>query len=177
LVVIQAGVLQLKVGEGGAIEAKPVCMPKGGKTMTKFEESTLIDRPVEAVWKYLSTIENMPKWDRGVIEARQTSEGPMGVGSTVQIVRQFLGRRRIGSFRVADVVPNRTVAIQASAKWITAQIRYTFEPVDGATRMTSAGEVELGGWLKLITPILIPMLERDGRADMANVKRLMEAPA
>ncbi len=128
--------------------------------MTKVEESIIINRPVEAVWKFLSNIENMPKWDRGVIEARQTSEGPMGVGSTVQIVRQFFGRRRIGSFRVSDVVPNRTVAIQANAKWLTAQVRHTFEPVDGATRMTSAGEVALGGWWKWITPILIPMLER-----------------
>ena len=145
--------------------------------MIKFEESILINRPVEAVWKFLTTIENMPKWDRGVIEARQTSEGPMGVGSTVQIVRQFLGRRRIGIFRVSDVVPNRTVAIQASAMGLTAQVRYTLEAVSDATRMTSAGEVGLGGWLQLIAPIVIPMLARDGRDDLANVKRVLEATA
>jgi carbon monoxide dehydrogenase subunit G len=162
---------------GGAIEAPPVPMPKGGNTMTKFEESIIINRPVEEVWKFLGNVENMPKWDRGVLEAKQISEGPMGVGSTVQIVRQFFGRRRIGNFRVTDAVPNRTVAIQAKAKWITGQVRYSFEPVGGATRMTSTGEVELGGWLKLIAPILIPMLKRDGREDLANVKRVMEAPA
>jgi uncharacterized protein YndB with AHSA1/START domain len=165
------------MGAGDVIEAKRVGIPKGDSTMIKFEESILINRPVEVVWKFLSTIENMPKWDRGVLAARQTSHGPMGVGSTVQIVRQFLGRRRIGSFRVSDVVPNRTVAIQASAKGLTAQVRYTFEPVAGATRMTSAGEIALAGWWKLIGPIVIPMLARDGRDDLANVKRVLEAPA
>jgi uncharacterized protein YndB with AHSA1/START domain len=145
--------------------------------MTKYEVSILIHRPVEAVWEFLSNIENMPKWDRGVLEARQTSEGPMGVGSTVQIVRQFFGRRRIGSFRVLDVVPNKTVAIEASAKWITGRVRYTFAPEGGATRMISDGEVVLGGWWRLMAPLLIPMLDRDGRDDLANVKRVLEAPA
>ena len=145
--------------------------------MTKFEKRILINRPVEEVWKFISNIENMPRWDRGVLEARQTSEGPMGVGSTVQVVRQFLGRRRIGNFRVADVVPNRTVAIQAGGMGVRGEVRYTFEPVEGGTRMTSSAEVVFGGWLKLITPIIRPMLERDGRDDLANVKRVMEASA
>jgi hypothetical protein len=38
-------------------------------------------------------------------------------------------------------------------------------------------EIELGGFWKLITPILMPMLERDGPEDMANIKRLIEVPA
>ena len=101
----------------------------------------------------------------------------MGVGSTVQVVRQFLGRRRIANFRVADVVPNRTVAIQAGGMGVSGNVRYTFEPVEGGTRMTSSAEVVLGGWLKLITPIIMPMLERDGRDDLANVKRVVEASA
>jgi len=145
--------------------------------MTKSEKRILINRPVEEVWKFISNIENMPKWDRGVLEARQTSEGPMGVGSTVQVVRQFLGRRRIANFRVADVVPNRTVAIQAGGMGVSGNVRYTFEPVEGGTRMTSSAEVVLGGWLKLITPIIMPMLERDGWDDLANVKRVVEASA
>ena len=145
--------------------------------MPKFEKRIFINRPVEAVWKFVSNIENMPNWDRGVLEARQTSEGPMGVGSTVQVVRQFLGRRRIAHFRVVDVVPNRTVAIQAGGAGITGKVRYTFEPVEGGTRMTSSAEVVLGGWLKLIAPIIRPMLERDGRDDLANVKRVVEALA
>jgi hypothetical protein len=52
-----------------------------------------------------------------------------------------------------------------------------FEPVEGGTRLTGTLEAELRGWLKLMTPIFIPMMERDGREDMANVKRIMEAPA
>ncbi len=145
--------------------------------MIKMEQSIIINRPVEEVWKFLSNIENATKWDRGVLEARQTSEGPIGVGSTLQTRRQMLGWQRIGKLRVSEYVPNRTIALQARLGAMTAQIRYAFEPVEGRTRLTGTSEIELGGWWKLITPLLSPMLERDGREDMANIKRIMEAPA
>ena len=51
---------------------------------------------------------------------------------------------------------------------------FTFESVEDGTRLTHPSEIELGGLWKLITPILIPMLERDGQEDMANIKRLIE---
>lgn len=143
--------------------------------MNKIEKTILINRSAEEVWKFMSKVENMPKWDRGVLEARQTSEDPAGVGSTIQVVRQFLGRRRIATLRVSEYVPNQSLAVQASRGQITGHVRYTFEPVERGTRMTSTAEVMLGGWWKLITPLLVPMLETDGRDDLANVKRVMEA--
>jgi len=145
--------------------------------MIKFEHSIIINRPLDEVWNYLSNVENMPKWDRGVLEAKQTSEGLPGVGSTVQTRRQLLGWQRIGKLRISEYVPNKIISLQGSLGSMTAQIRYAFEPVEGGTRMTGTSEVELGGLWKLITPILTPMLERDGREDLANVKRIMEAPA
>ena len=146
--------------------------------MIKIEKSIIINRPVEEVWKFMSNIENATKWDRGVLEAKQTSEGPIGVGSTLQTRRQMLGRQRIGKLRVSEYVPNKIIALQASLGQIAAaQIRYSFEPVEDRTRMTSTAEVELHGAWRLIAPLLSPMLERDGREDMANIKRIMEVPA
>ena len=145
--------------------------------MIKFEKSIIINRPVEEVWKFFGNVENVPKWDRGVLEARQTSEGPIGVGSTAQTRRQLLGWQRIGKLRISEYVPNKIISLQGSLGSMTAQIRYAFEPVEGGTRMTGTSEVELGGLWKLITPILTPMLERDGREDMANIKRLIEVPS
>jgi carbon monoxide dehydrogenase subunit G len=160
-----------------AVETNLVLMPEGGITMIKMEQSIIINRPVEEVWKFMSNIENATKWDRGVLEAKQTSEGPIGVGSTLQTRRQMLGRQRIGKYQVLEFVPNRILVLQGSLGRSTAQIRYTFEPLEGGTRLTGTLEAELRGWLKLMTPIFIPMMERDGREDMANVKRIMEAPA
>jgi uncharacterized protein YndB with AHSA1/START domain len=142
--------------------------------MIKIEKNIIINRSVEEVWKFLSNVENMPKWDRGVLEARQTSEGLPGVGSTMQIRRQFFGRQRIVKIRVSEYVLNRRIALQGNIGAITVQTGFTFEPVEAGTRLTQPSEIEIGGWWKWITPILLSMLNRDGGEDLANLKRIIE---
>jgi uncharacterized protein YndB with AHSA1/START domain len=144
--------------------------------MIKIEKSIIINRPIEDVWKFISNVENIPKWNRGTRKGRVTSDGSIAVGSTVQYLRQFLGRQMIVKLRVSEYVLNRMIALQLSAGRVTAQTGFTFESVEGGTRLIHPSEIELGGFWKLITPILMPMLERDGREDMANIKRLIEVP-
>ena len=145
--------------------------------MIRFEHSIIINRTVDEVWKFLSNFENFPKWDRGVHEVRQTSKGPIGVGSTLQSVRLFLGWPGIGEFTISEYEPNRVLGLQGRAGSSAGNVRYTFEPVAGGTRMAETGEVEIGGWWKWAIPILTPIVERDVRDDLANVKRIMEASA
>ncbi len=57
---------------------------------------------------------------------------------------------------------------------MTAQIRYTFEPAGDGTKLTGSAEIEVNGWFKLLTPIIIGMGNRDNEADLANVKRKLE---
>lgn len=43
---------------------------------------------------------------RGVLEARQTSDGAIGVGSTLQTVVKAFGRRRSADYLVTEYEPN-----------------------------------------------------------------------
>ncbi len=54
--------------------------------MIRGEGNMIIYRPIEAVWNFLTDLENYPKWHKGMAEARKTSEGPMGVGTTMWLV-------------------------------------------------------------------------------------------
>ncbi len=144
--------------------------------MIKIEQSVIIHRPVEEVWQFMSNVENVTKWDRGVLQARQTSEGPLGVGSTLQTVRQFFARRRTGSYLVTEYEPNRKITLKATLGPMTGQVRYSVEPAGAGTRLACSAELgEIVGLYKLLAPILVRMLKRDGEADLANVKRIMEA--
>ncbi|MGH9003982.1 MAG: SRPBCC family protein, partial [Acidimicrobiia bacterium] len=78
--------------------------------MIKLAQSVSINRPVEEVWKFISNFENTTRWSRGVLEARQTSEGPLGVGSTLQTVVRAFGRRRTASYLVTEYEPNSAFA-------------------------------------------------------------------
>lgn len=60
--------------------------------MTEIETSVVINRSRKEVFEFISNWANNPQWESGVLEAGQTSEGAMGVGTTVREVRKFLGR-------------------------------------------------------------------------------------
>jgi uncharacterized membrane protein len=66
---------------------------KGEREMAKVEASVVVNRPVEEVFTFMRDIKNWLKWQSGMLEAEQSSEGPVGVGTTYQGVNQFLGRR------------------------------------------------------------------------------------
>jgi len=36
----------------------------------KIKASAIVERPVEEVWKFMTDLENTPKWDPGVLEVK-----------------------------------------------------------------------------------------------------------
>jgi len=56
--------------------------------MLEFENTVYIDRPVDEVFSFLSDFENIPKWNYYVLEVRQRSESPIGIGTTYHQVRK-----------------------------------------------------------------------------------------
>ena len=61
--------------------------------MATFETTVLIARPIEDVFAFLSDLENVPKWNYGIVETRKISEGPIGVGTVDQQVRSVPSQR------------------------------------------------------------------------------------
>jgi len=143
----------------------------------KIETSIVINRPLEEVFAVLSNIENNPKWSSAFLEAKKTSAGPIGVGTTWRVVQKALGQRIEGEAEVTEYEPNRKCALKSRSGPIPAKIRQTFEPVEGSTRVSVVFEAEPGGFFKLAEPLVMSMLKRTLETDFANVKDLMEAHA
>jgi uncharacterized membrane protein len=74
----------------------------------EFENTIHFDRPVDEVFAFLSDFENIPKWNYYVLEVRQLSESPIGVGTTYHQVRKSDQQ----DFRIIEFEPNHTVAVK-----------------------------------------------------------------
>jgi uncharacterized membrane protein len=145
--------------------------------MAKLELSVVINRPAEEVLAFLSNPENSPKWSSGSGEAKITSAGPMGVGTTYRTVRTVLGRRIEGENEFTAYEPNRSYATKSTSGPVPMESRVTFERVEGGTRVTGTLVGEPGGFFKLAEPLLVSMIKRQLDADLGNLKDLMEAHA
>lgn len=145
--------------------------------MVKVETSVVINRPIAEVFAFVTNPENSPQWESGLLETGKMSKGPMGVGTTWQEVRQFLGRRIKSTDEVTEYEPNKKFSFKSTSGPFPVEGGYTFESVEGGTRVTVTGQGETGGFFKLADPIVARMVKRQVEADSANLKELLEAQA
>lgn len=143
--------------------------------MIEIRNSLRINRPVEDVFAFVTKVENLPKWAGPVTEARQTSEGPVSVGTTQIQVAQFLGRRAESSQEVTEYELNKKFSSKTTSGPLPIEVHYTFEPVDGGTRLQLEGNVEAGGFFRLAESVVGRMLQRQTDADAQTLKELLEA--
>lgn len=143
--------------------------------MFKVEGTVVINRPIEEVFAFLAKQSNSSQWRGSVLESKQTSEGPVGVGTTGQVTSQFLGRRTESTWEVTEYELNRKTALRSTSGPIPYEQSATFESVDEGTKVTLVAEYEVGGFFKLAEPIVARMGERQAETDFANLKDLVEA--
>jgi len=142
--------------------------------MIKINLSVVIRRPIEEVFAYSNDISHWAEWNVGLIEV-SAREGPLHVGTRIREVFKFLGRRIESTFEVVEYEPNRQVTYRTVAGPIPMTGTQTYEPVEGATKLTMIGEGEAGGFFKLADPIVAQMIRRQSQTALENLRDLLEA--
>ncbi len=143
--------------------------------MTKLEQSVVINRPIEEVFAFVADIEKSPQWMSELVEAKQTSEGPVGVGTTFSAVATPLGRRAESTQEVTEYEPSSKFAIKSTSGPVASEDEYTFESVAGGTKVTRVVNAEMAGFFKLAEPLVVRMMGRQFKTNFAHLKDLLEA--
>ena len=145
--------------------------------MIRVETSVVIDRLPDEVFAYISNFENNPKWQSGMQQAKFTSEGPLGVGSTYTQVAKFLGRRIQSTFEVLEYEPERMVKATTTSGSFPITFTRLVEPVEGGTQVAAIIEGDASGFFKLAEPLMARLVQRSVDADYANLKHILETQA
>jgi uncharacterized membrane protein len=109
--------------------------------MLEFENTIRIDRPLDEVFAFLSDFENIPKWNYYVLEVRQLSEGPTGIGTTYHQVRKTDQQ----DFRIIAFEPNHTVAVKTLPQSSPGfERRFTLYEEGDTTRIRDQWKLDTG---------------------------------
>jgi uncharacterized membrane protein len=141
----------------------------------RVETSVFVRRPPEQVFAFISNFENNPEWQSGMVAARFTSEGPLGVGSTYTQVAKFLGRRVESTFEVIAYQPGRMVKATSTSGSFPITFTRFVEPQEGGCQVTAIVEGDASGFFRLAEPLLAGMVRRSIKADYVNLKAMLEA--
>src|SRR2546422_4489396 len=123
--------------------------------------SAMVDRPIDEVWAALVDFFNAPRIGRreGLLAIRQTSRGPIGVGSTYSERRVILGFETRLTARITEWDPPRLVATTMEGRPFRSLVsRFTLEAGPDGTTLVSSIDMELQPALKLLWPIIGPFI-------------------
>ena len=143
--------------------------------MARAEVTVAIKRPAADVFACLIDIDRGTEWQAELVEAKQTSSGPFGVGTTIQEVRRFIGRQIESTVQITEFEPGRKMSFESTSGPIPIRGNHTLEPVDGGTSLNLAIEAELTGVLKMAEPMVVNTAKKQITADLAKLKELLEA--
>ncbi len=143
--------------------------------MTRVATSVVINRPPEEVFEFISNFENNPRWQSGMREARITSEGPLGVGTTYSQVAKFLGRRVESTFEVIEYEPHTMVKGRSTSGSFPITFTRSVAASPQGTMVTAVIEGDASGFFRLAGPILNRMVQRQVSGDYTNLKELLES--
>jgi uncharacterized protein YndB with AHSA1/START domain len=135
---------------------------------------TIIERPVEEVSAYAADPTNAPTWYVNIDSVEWRTDPPVQVGSEMDFVARFLGRRMAYTYRVTDLVQGERLVMSTERGPFPMETTYTWEAVDRGTRMTLRNTGLPSGFARLGAAVMEKAMRRTTTKDLARLKAILE---
>jgi uncharacterized protein YndB with AHSA1/START domain len=145
-----------------------------GMGVTNFETSVRIERPIEAVFDYVSDPSTFPRWNSAVQSVKETSSGAAGVGATYLMERELPDGRAENDLEVVEINRPSLFVIRTTSGPTPFLYRYVLTDEQSSTLLELAAEVELGGLAGALGPLASRAVKRGVDSNFADLKRILE---
>ena len=142
---------------------------------TDVRAETVIARPRSEVAAYVTDWNNDPTWIRALTDVRLVTDGPLRVGSQVERVARFLGKRIEYVNEVVELEPDRRLVMRSVKAPFPMTVTYEFEDADDGTRVRIRTEGDASGFYRLAGPLMARAVKRGIDGDLEQLKAVLEA--
>ncbi len=145
--------------------------------MFRISQSLEFDHSADHVWPYLIAFEQVPLWERGVLEVRQTTPGAPGLGTEIVARRQYGGRESTVAGRIVRWEAGRSAAMELGGGPLSdVVVEYSVDPIDHRRSLVAyRAEGRLGGALRLLQPLVAALGRREARRNLASLRARIDA--
>jgi uncharacterized membrane protein len=148
-----------------------------GKTI-EVRVETLIERPSEEVWSFVSDFERLPEWLEEFQAVVKETDGPVGEGTVFRYTID--PRNRSGTLWLVEWVPGRRLAWDGPALGMRVGaarprgFHEVSEAGEGRSRLVTTYRPEARGAAILLAPYLKRWLRNQRHTDAARLKAILE---
>lgn len=135
-----------------------------------FATTTIIDRPVEQVWKELTDWDRAAGWMPGVEHLHADGDTKPGT----KLVLHSRGKDRASE--ITACTPGRSITLTSHQGGVRADYTYTLQPANGGgTQVSLVADCRTRGLWRLAAPGLRRLIRRADSNQLDALKRQIEA--
>jgi carbon monoxide dehydrogenase subunit G len=140
--------------------------------MQRVERTARIGATPEEVFAYLADLDHLAEWQSGIVSARITSTGEVGVGTTATVMRELMGQRIETPLTVTAFDPPRGLVIATDVSGVKATASLDLSAADEGASDLRFG-MEIRG--SMLTSFLEPMIAGAAGGEIdASIARIQE---
>jgi len=141
--------------------------------MINISRSTVINRPVEEVFEYVSDASRIPEWRKEIV----ATTGPKNVSVGTEFVEtvNFMGESPL-SVRVRELVPNQreVLEIVSGPAGLRPVQTFEFERQGNSTKVSIGVTIRTSGLFRIMQPIFRNKIEKNWEGYLVRLKEILE---
>jgi uncharacterized membrane protein len=135
-----------------------------------------IARPRSEVSAYAADPDNATTWYENIKSVKWRTSPPLAVGSQIEFVASFLGRRLAYTYEVAEHSPGERFVMRTAHGPFPMETTYTWQDAPGGgTRMMLRNAGRPSGFGRIAAPVMARAIRRANTKDLRRLKTILEA--
>lgn len=134
----------------------------------------VIARGRDEVAAFAADPDNATAWYRNIKSVEWQTGRPVAVGSRIDFVAEFLGRRLAYTYEVRELDPGRRFVMSTDHGPFPMETTYTWADAAGGTRMSLRNRGNPSGFARLSAPMMALAMRRANSKDLAALKAVLE---
>lgn len=143
--------------------------------MIRYESRVVVDRPPEAVFRYLIEPEKQALWSD--VPMRRVTEGPLGPGSRFEVTFGMGPVKATIGLELTAVETGRRMAWHSYSGPIRWTGEYRLAPEGAGTALSQQGELTFTGLWRLVEPLVGAEIRAGEIKELEKLKAAAEAEA
>lgn len=124
--------------------------------MPRLHEIIETSLPPQDTFAFIADFANSEVWDPGTVSSKRIDGGTsVGEGASYDLIVKVGSGTAPMVYTIETYEPDTRVVLRGAGKTVTARDDIRFAPTaDGGTRVDYTADIELKGWMRLLTPFL-----------------------
>jgi uncharacterized membrane protein len=135
-----------------------------------------IARPRTEVSAFAADPDNATTWYENIKSVEWRTSPPLDVGSQIEFVATFLGRRLAYTYEVVEHSPGERFVMRTADGPFPMETTYAWRDAPGGgTRMTLRNAGQPAGFGKIAAPVMARAMRHANTKDLRRLKTILEA--